>query len=162
MSIHRYPLPSLLVDGLRAIVGMMATLGPLIFLDPIWPLAAILGGLGFIFAVFGLKLLQQSFSSIEISDDGIAGHGPVVKAMAWSDITTLKLAHYATPRRPLEGWYQLILKGRGGAFKIDSTIEGFDLIVGMAAQEAETSGVVFDPTTSENLRILRQQGGRLS
>ena len=156
MSIHRYPRTSLLIDGLRAVIGITATFGPLIFLDPAWPLTAVLGGLGLIFSIFGLRLLQQSFVSIEVSREGISGHGFGTKAIAWSDVTSLKLAHYATPRRPSEGWYQLVLKGRGGVLKIDSTIGGFDTIIGTAAREAMTSGLLLDPATSDNLRTLRQ------
>ncbi len=160
MSIHRYPTPSLLLDSLRAGFGIAVTLGPLFFLDVAPPVALILGGLGAIFLIFALRLAQQSLSSIELSSGGISRHGPIARKLGWSDVTSLKLAHYGAPRRASDGWYQLNLRGGGGVLKVDSTIEGFDDIVASAIGAARQGGLVLDPATIENLKALGHGDGR--
>ena len=154
MSIHRYSVPSLLLDSLRAVFGITVTLGPLFFLNVALPAALILGALGLIFLTFALRVAQQGLSSIELSSEGISRHGPVARKLTWADVTSLKLAHYGAPRKPLGGWYQLMLRGSGGILKVDSTIDGFDGIVASAVEAARKSGLVLDPTTVENLRAL--------
>ncbi|MDH3663375.1 MAG: hypothetical protein OEU92_25730 [Alphaproteobacteria bacterium] len=160
MSIHRYPLSSLLFDGLRTAFGLAATFGPLLALDVVRPLALILAGLGAVFLVFALKLAEQGLSSIELSDDGISRRGPMARRLAWRGVTSLKLAHYAAPRRPSDGWYQLTLTGDGGVLKVDSTIDGFSGIVAAAVEAAEASDVAFDPVTGENLKAFGLGAGR--
>ncbi len=141
-----------MLDGLRCAVGLAATIGPLAFLDVVWPLALFLIALGLVFSAFAIRLALQYQASIEISEQGIASRGLVDRRVAWSDLRSLKLAHYAPPKRPSEGWYQLTIKGQNGALKIESTIEDFDEIVRKAAAAAYAAGLVFDPATSENLR----------
>lgn len=154
MSIHRYPLSSLLLDALRSVAGLAATLGPLAFLDVVWPLTLILLALGLVFFIFAIRLVLQSLSSIELSDEGIASRGLFGRTMNWPELTSLKLAHYGVPRRPSEGWYQLTIKGGGCVLKLDSTIDGFDDIVSVATRAANVRGVVFDPATGENLKSV--------
>ncbi len=154
MGTHRYPTLSLLTDSLRALFGITATFGPLLVLDVVWPLALILGALGLIFLTFACRLVLQSLSSIELSSQGISRRGPVAREVAWPDVTSLKLAHYGMPRKSSVGWYQLMIRGRGGVLRVDSTIDGFDDIVASAVNAVSKSGLTFDPATSDNLRSL--------
>lgn len=154
MSVHRYSRESLLFDGLRAAFGIACTLGPLVFLDLSWPITLILTGLGAVFSFFALKVAEQGLCPIELSAEGIASSGPVVRRLTWDSMTTLKLACYATPRRPSDGWYQLTLSGHGPSLKVDSTIGGFEDIVAAAVKAAEVGRITLDPTTEENLKSL--------
>lgn len=160
LSIHRYPASTLLSDGFRAVFGVTATLLPLAFLDIAWPVMLVLGGLGAIFLVFAFKVAEHGLSSIELSDHGISRRGAMAPSLAWRDLRALKLAHFAAPRRPSDGWYQLTLKGDDGALKVESTIDGFDEIVAAAAKAAEAIGLGLDPATSENLKGLGHELGR--
>ncbi|MEM8947949.1 MAG: hypothetical protein AAGA21_03535 [Pseudomonadota bacterium] len=154
MGVYRYPASSLVPDSLRAILGITATLGPLLFLAVAWPFALILGSLGVVFLAFAVRLILQSLSSFELSDGGISRHGPTARNLSWPEITSLKLAHYGMPRRSSVGWYQLRLKGRDGVLKIDSTIDGFDEILASAVRGVAKRGLTFDPATAENLKSL--------
>ena len=162
MSIHRYPVPSLLSDSLRAVFGITVTLGPLFSLNVALPAALILGGLGLIFLTFAFKLVQQSLSSIELSSEGIARHGLVAQKITWPNVTSFKLAHYGAPRKPSSGWYQLMLRGSGGILRVDSTINGFEDIVASAVEAARKSGLILDPATAENLRVLGHKASQQS
>ena len=160
MSIHRYPTSTLLSDGFRAAFGVTATLLPLAFLDIAWPFALILVGLGVIFLCFAFRVAEHGLSAIELSDHGISRRGLMTLSLAWRDLRALKLAHFATPRRPSDGWYQLTLKGDDGALKVESTIDGFDEIVAAAVNAAEAIGLGLDPTTGENLQGLGHEPGK--
>ncbi|MEZ5932458.1 MAG: hypothetical protein R3F54_10975 [Alphaproteobacteria bacterium] len=154
MSIHRYPTSSLLFDGIRAVLGMALTLGPLAFLDIAWPMAGVLVLVGLIFLVFSFNLAVRSLSSIELSDDGVCRGGPMTRRLAWADLTSMKLAHYAAPRRPSEGWYQLTVKDSDTSLKIESTIEGFGDILSAAVRAARAGGLPLDPATGDNIRVF--------
>ena len=154
MAVYRYPASSLLPDSLRAIIGITATFGPLVFLAVAWPLALVLCALGSVFLAFAIRLVLQSLSSFELSNERISRHGPVARSLSWPDVTSMKLAHYGTPRKTSVGWYQLRLKGGGGVLKIDSTIDGFDEILASAVSAVTNSGLTFDPATAENLKSL--------
>lgn len=154
LSSHRYPSGALFLDGLRAVFGVFVTIGPLLILDVAFPLAIVLGALGSVFLAFALRVLVQGLSSIELSDTGISRQGLFARHVTWSDLTALKLAHFAVRRGTSEGWYQLKLVSDRGALKIDSTIDAFDHIVAAAVKAAKANGLAFDPATGDNLREL--------
>ena len=162
MSIHRYPVSTLLSDGFRAAFGVMATLLPLAFLNVAWPLVLVFGVLGAIFVFFAFRVVEHGLSSIVLSEDGISRRGPVALSLAWQDLRALKLAHFAAPRRSSDGWYQLTLKGNDRTLKVESTIDGFDEIVAAAVKAAEAVDLGLDPATGENLRGLGHEPGQLS
>ena len=49
---------------------------------------------------------------------------------------------------------QLILGGAGKRLKIESTLEGFEQVVALAARQAGARRLELSPTTVENLRAL--------
>ena len=66
----------------------------------------------------------------------------------------MKLGYYAPFRRRTGGWYQLILEGGDRRLRFDSTIDGFDHILGVALRAANARNLTFDPTTGANLAAL--------
>lgn len=154
MGIHRYPIASLVLDGLRSASGLTLTLGPLLFLDLVWPLAVAFGGFGVLFLVFTFRLLEQALSSIERSAVGLVRHGPRPLTLLWSELGSVRLSRYAVPRRAAEGWYQLTIRSDSGTLTIDSTINGFEDLVRKTIEAAEEQALNFDPVTTENLRSL--------
>lgn len=152
VSLHRYPPPSLALDGIRAGFGILVTLGPLAFLDVAWPMALVLVALAVVFVIFALRVAEQCLSSIELSDQAISREGWFTRSLRWSDMTEVKLAHYAAPRSRSAGWYQLTLKGRGAVLKVESTIEDFDAIVEAAREAVRRGGLALDPVTGENFQ----------
>ncbi|NJO35735.1 MAG: hypothetical protein HC869_24310 [Rhodospirillales bacterium] len=160
MSLHRYPRSSLLFDGARAAFGMAVTLGPPATLDVARPLAIALIALGLIFLVFAFNLAARGLSVIEVSKAGISRSGPLPRRQAWSDLASIRLAHYGHPRRSSEGWYQLTIRGSEGALRIESTIDGFDRILAAALHASEAGRRTLDPATSENLKAFGWHAGR--
>lgn len=151
-SIHRYPIASLVFDGVRAAFGLIVTLGPLAILDVAWPLEWILFALALIFLGFTCQLMAQALTSLELSTDGISRGGPLEQTLTWSDLTFLKLSHYAAPRRASEGWYRLTIRDTRGVLKVNSTIDGFDDILAAAVRAADRGGLALDPATDDNIK----------
>lgn len=143
------------MDGLRATFGLAVSFGPLMFFDVAWPLAIVLAGMGSIFLIFALRLIDQYWSSIELTGDGICLRGAKNRELRWLDLTSLKLAHYGPVRRSSQGWYQLSLHGEGGRLRVDSTIDRFGEIVTMAKKAARERAIDLDPSTLDNLKALQ-------
>jgi hypothetical protein len=153
-SIHRYPMASLSMDGLRSAFGLAVSFGPLLFFDVVWPLAVVLAAMGLLFLIFTLRLIEQIWSSIELTEEAIQLSGLKSRRLRWLDLTSLKLAHYGVPRRSSPGWYQLSLQTEEGVLKVDSTISRFGDIVTVATKAAKDRRLVLDVATSENLKTL--------
>jgi hypothetical protein len=151
----RYSLASLYPDYLRTAFGLVVTVGPLLLLDLAGPVAALLAGLGFLFAWFGTRTVVRHLSRVELSGDAIALCGPAPRRLAWCDLTRMKLAYYAPRRSREDGWLQLTLSGAGGRpIRLDSTLSGFDQVLGQASRVAWTRDLPLDPATHANLAAL--------
>lgn len=151
MQVYRYPKHVLLLDGLRAGFGILVTFGPLLFLDVGRIMALVLATVGFLFLWFGGRVLSQWFFSVAPSSEGLQKGGASRFFLAWKDLKTLKLAHYAPVRRRQTGWYQLTLSTGDGRISVESTLEGFDDLLRLALEAATDAGLTFDPSTRDNL-----------
>ena len=151
MRALHYPRRLLFFDGLRAITGLSICFGPLLFLNVASLLAIVLGSLGLIFLWFLVRVLAQSLQSITIAADGVSSLGLRNTRLAWTGLTGFKLAHYGSLRHRRVGWYQLTLTGEGGALRLDSTLEGFDLVLRSALDAARCADLALDPSTRDNL-----------
>jgi hypothetical protein len=156
----RYPISALYADYLRAAFGLALTAGPLLLLDLAAAVAALLGVLGLLFAWFGMRTALRHLSRVELSGNAIALCGPVARRLAWDDLERLKLAYYAPRRSRDHGWMQLTLRGREGrAIQLDSTLAGFDQILGQASRAARAKALSLDAATHANLAALGLSAG---
>ena len=151
----RYPISALYADYLRAGFGLALTAGPLLLLDLADAVAALLGILGLLFLWFGMRTVQRHLSRVELSGNAIALCGPVARRLAWDDLERMKLAYYAPRRSRDQGWMQLTLRGKnGGAIQLDSTLAGFDQVLGQASRAARAKALALDAATHANLAAL--------
>ena len=154
VSRHVYPSAAVAGDYGRAALGIALTWGPLAVVEPAVAVGYALGGLGALFAAFGLRTALRHASRIELSPEGIAIAGPLATRLPWDRITGLSLRYYSTQRDRRGGWMQLRLRRRGRALVVDSTIEGFVAIVRAAAEAAARNGVELGAATRTNLSAL--------
>ena len=151
----RYPISAIYADYLRAAFGLALTVGPLLLLDLAEVVAALLGVLGVLFAWFAMRTVLRHLSRVELSGHAIALCGPVARRLAWDDLERMKLAYYAPRRSREDGWMQLTLHGSNGrAIQLDSTLAGFDRILGQASRAARAKALAMDAATHANLAAL--------
>ena len=155
----RYSVASLFPDYLRTGFGLAVTMGPLLWLDLAGAVAALLAGLGLLFAWFGTRTVVRHLSRVELSGDAISLSGPLARRLAWSDLERLRLAYYAPRRSRDAGWLQLTLSGRRGRpIRLDSTLGGFDQVLGQASRVARAKALPMDSATRANLAALGLAG----
>ena len=135
MTTHRHNFQSLVPEYVRAGVGVALTAGPVLLVDTITSIAWALGILAIIFAAFAVTVALRQFSVIDCTDDGISVSGPVGKSLAWDDL-------------------QLVLKGKRGSIRIESTLTGFADIVARAAKAANDGRLELSSSTRGNLELL--------
>ncbi len=158
MTEFRYPVRALAGDYARAGIGLLVTLGPLLFVPASPVMMVILGGLAALFLAFGARTVLRQCTVVRMDDAGIAAVGPVNARIAWNELEGLALAYYSTRRDRTRGWMQVTMKGRSGRLRIDSTIDGFRDIVLAATREAEQRGLGFSPATMNNLAAMGIEG----
>ena len=152
---YRYPLASLLPDGLRALAGLAFTGLPLATL-PVAPwFGMVLGAGAALFGVFGALTALRARTEVRVDDAGIEA-SPGRGRLRWASLRSVKLRYFAV-RRERErvrgqgrrrGWMQLVLKGDGRVVRIDSRLDGFDDVLRRSA--AAASGLPLDPVTRTN------------
>ena len=152
---HRYPERAIYADYLRAAGGLALTLGPLVLLELADLVAGVFAALGALFGWFALRTWERHRSSIAVSAEGIERAGPRPCRISWSDLERVRLAYYAPRRAQEQGWFQLTLRGgRGGVLRVDSSLEGFDRLLGRVLEHARDRQLTFDETTMSNLEAL--------
>jgi hypothetical protein len=151
----RYPVATLYGDYLRAAVGLVLTVGPLLLLDLAYGVALLLAALGLLFAWFGARTVVRHLTRVELSGNAIALRGPSARRVAWADLERMKLAYYAPRRAHDQGWLQLTLRSTdGGTIQLDSTLAGFDQVLDQASRAARAKALTLDAATHANLAAL--------
>lgn len=155
-STHRFNRPALRADGARASVGLALTLGPLVLLETATVVTWILAALALLFGWFGARTLIRHQSHVVLSPAGIDLFGPRPSSIRWAEVDQVRLAYFA-PRRAQaqQGWMQLTLRERTGrTLRLDSTLDGFDDLLGEVERVARRADLALDPTTMSNLAAL--------
>ncbi len=162
MTQHRYPIKSLILDYLRAGVGLSLTAGPLIITDIFTITAYILLFLALLFTVFAIRTVLRQITTVALTSSGVESTGLFRAELDWCRLERVRLRYYTTRRDRRNGWMQLSLMGpRTRQIKLDSSLEGFEDIALAAAREARNRGIVLDSTTTDNLYALDAPIGTL-
>ena len=155
---YRYPIASLVPDGIRALVGLVVTGGPLAALS-VAPWFGMVLGVGVaLFGVFGVLTALRVRTRVRVDDEGI-DVSPGRGRLGWSRVARVKLRYFAV-RRERErkrgeggrrGWMQLVLKGDDRVVvRIDSRLDGFDDVLRRTAAAAVRRRLDLDPVTRAN------------
>lgn len=152
MSELGYPRRSILADYARAGVGLVLTAGPLLLVDVAPAVGVFLALLAVLFGWFAARTALRQMSHVHLAEDEIALLGPLPRRLSWADLRDVRLAYYAPRRAQADGWLQLTLRGTAGRpVRVDSTLDGFDLILERARREIAARDLELDPTTEANL-----------
>ncbi|MDE0044828.1 MAG: hypothetical protein OXU19_03050 [bacterium] len=159
-GVLRYGTRSIAADYARAAFGAVACLAPPLLVDVTAVLAWILVAVGALFVAFGLRTLLRHLTVYELSPEGIRAAGPLGASVSWKNMTAVNLAYFQTrPRRKVivkspGGWMELTLREDRQTIKIDSSLQGFDDVVGEAARVARERGLTLNPVTLANLEAM--------
>ena len=158
MALYRYPAEAAVADYACGLGGIALTAGPFFALAPSGPLAWILAACMLLFLVYFVRAVVRHLTRIELSEAGIAALGPFGRAIPWDELRSMKLNYYTTRSDRSGGWMQLDLRTGQRSISVDSRLEGFADIAGVAAQEARRRGCPLDETTVLNLKALGVRG----
>jgi hypothetical protein len=149
-----YPGGAIVGDYLRAAAGLVPAAAILVTLHVGIAGAAIFGGLGALFLGFGIRTALRQVTRIELTEAAVCASGPLAASIAWSELDHMKLAYYSTRRDKGGGWLQLELRAGRRALRLDSRIDGFNVLVEHAAAAAQLRGLRLDAATAVNLQAL--------
>jgi len=159
MSAYRYASEELRADYIRAAAGLVLTGSAMLFVPSgtvlHWILLAFFG----LFGVFGCRTWLRGKTGIETDTEAImrpANGLPKIYArrVRWDELRKLKLRYFSVKRDRSEGWMQLKIAGGGSSLAVDSTLVGFEEIVGLAVIAAEANKLDLDGNTRANLAAL--------
>ena len=153
-SSHAYSTAAMAGDYLRAAAGLLPS-GVLLVAVPVGTVTAvILGGFAVLFGVFAARTALRHGTRIEMTPQGIRAVGPWPHAIFWSELDRLRLAYYSTRRDRKSGWMQLELGAGRARLRMDSRIDGFEIVVRRAALAATARGLPISDSTAANLEAL--------
>ena len=155
---YRYPVASLVPDGLRALVGLAFTGLPLATVPVASWFGMVLAAGLVLFGVFGVMTVLRARMVAQVDDDGIEVRPGVRGRIRWSELRSVKLRYFAVRRErerkrgqgARRGWMQLVLKGGRGVVRVDSRLDGFDDVLRRSAATAAGLGLDLDPVTQAN------------
>lgn len=154
MSGYRYRGGALLRDYLRAATGLSVTAGPVMLLQPVPAVAAVLGALSMLFALFAVRTGLRHLTVIEVTADGIAARGPISCRIPWRDVTRVRLDYFSIGRDRGRGWMQLKVGGGFRVVRVDSMIDGFEEIARATAEFARDHAISLNDATAANFQAL--------
>ena len=148
----------MLSDCLVSGGGLALTLSPLVMFDLPSVTVWILGLLSLGFALHGLGVMRRHRTRVETDEEGLR-FSPPRRRIAWNEITRFGLRYFSTRRDGARGWMELKVASPAATLRVDSRLERFDDLVGLAWQAASRCGVEPDLTTRVNLEALGMAAG---
>lgn len=110
-----------------------------------------------VFIAYGVVAVTRGLSVVMIDDAGISISGMRGGQLKWHQMTKLRLAFYATRRRPdfaRDGWMVLTVCQGKKRISVESEISGFAEIAKVCRAHAQTAGLVLSAATSGNFAAL--------
>jgi hypothetical protein len=144
----------LLADFARSAAGLLFTLGPALFLNPIPALFWIFLAAGMLFLAFGVKTAQKWVTKVSMTAETLTVSTPFTASLAWKELRTAKLRFYATRRKSRKGWMQLTLKDGRTRIVLDSALQDFDTVAKYAARWILENDIELDIPSRENFLAL--------
>ena len=158
MSVHRYPLPTLVGDYIRAGIGVLTILVLLLYLaaGPVSVITLLLiGG----FCVFYLlRTVDRNRAVVSFDDEAITLTSFRSASVRWAELARMNLAYYAVKRDKSDAWMELTLKDAQATIKLDSRLENFGAVVIKAARVARERRIPLNQITLSNLQALKITG----
>lgn len=158
MSVHRYPSETLIGDYMRAGLGLLLTVPPLLWMEPGTAIALSLFLVAGICLYFVARTFDRNRTVVSLEDDTITVTSLRKATIRWDEMARMSLAYYATKRDKSDGWLEITIKDAQATIKLDSRLQHFGAIVVKAARVARERGIPLNQITLSNLRALKITG----
>ncbi len=155
MSLHRYDIRQLYGDYIRAGLGMIATIAPIAFMRPDWPIAFMLGSIALLCFYFVAQTYIRHRTVVGIDDEGIFMRGINTVSFRWTELSRFNLNYYSLRRDRMNGWMELTIKSGTRTITFDSRLEDFIVIVRRAHAAAKANQITLNAITQANRLALR-------
>jgi hypothetical protein len=158
VSVHRYPLQTLMGDYIKSGLGVLTILVLLIYLasGPVSAITLLLIG-GFCL-FYLLRTIDRNRAVVSFDDAAITLTSFRSTSVRWADLARMTLAYYAIKRDKSDAWMELTLKDAQATIKLDSRLENFGAIVIKAARVARERRIPLNQITLSNLKALKITG----
>ena len=154
MKQHRYPFRALIVDDVKAAVGLIICAGPLLLDDLSHFWLYVFSVLTALFVVFAIRTAIRHTRVIELSDKGVRTRGFMPTGFDWEEVERIQLRYYSTRRDQERGWMSLKLGAPGSTVVIDSSITGFEDIARQVAAVALYRQIDLSPASRDNFDAM--------
>lgn len=155
----RYQGEAIRADYIRAAIGLAFALLPLLLIPGIhWIFALILGALGLLFLIFGVRTYLRGRTRVLADEDGLTVVDHRRRHLPWQALEEVKLAYFSTRRDRSQGWMQLTLTGHGTKISLDSPLEHFHEIAEEAARHVRARHLPVSTSTVLNFESLGIHG----
>ncbi|WP_119460566.1 hypothetical protein [Rhodospirillaceae bacterium SYSU D60014] len=154
MSIHRYPMSSLMPDYARGILGIAIGAGGLILVASMSIVAFIFAGLTALFALFTIRTVLRQWTRVAVTEQSVSSRPGQERPLAWNEIEAITLRYYSTRRTRDRGWMTLKLKSGRRSIVVESSLNGFEAILARAAEAARRNRLALSETTRANFAMM--------
>ena len=113
----------------------------------------VLAFLAMLFALFGAQAALRHATRILVSERDVRAL-PMGTRLAWDSLSRLTLVYFSVRRDGRNGWMELKLQSGGRTLRIDSRLDGFNVVVRQAAAAASGACLHLEPSTVSNLVTL--------
>lgn len=151
MTSHRYSARAINADLLRAGIGLVCCLVPLAAVDFGAVMTLVFAIPALLFAIFGLRTWRNRALTVRVDADGISTPST---AIAWPDLTGVKLSYFSTRRDRENGWMQLKLQGRNRTIALNSALEDFETVCRAAFEAARHHDIELTDASARNFAAL--------
>jgi hypothetical protein len=139
----------------KSAVGAAVCFGIVFGLGPsIW-VAAPIGVVGALFALYGLQQLRRGGVTYEVDETSVTRvQGARRVSIPWERLESFRFHFYAFGRKAQEGTLEVRLAGGSQKIKVDSSADHFPTLLVHAALVSRHRNLTLDPTTIANLDQL--------
>ena len=154
MNEMTYSRGSLVLDYVRALLGLGIVGGLLLFTTPVALVQWLLIALFVLFTAFTWRTWSRHQSAFTIHPEGLEQLRPRVNRLGWEELQDVQLRYFSTRRDRKNGWMQLNLQGNGKKIIVDSNLNGFDAILQTVARVVTEKKLDLGAATRENFRAM--------
>ncbi len=150
----RYQRAQVMGDAARSVLGLVATLGPILFLDPLPWLVWVLAVAALLFAAMGMKAVESACTAIILEGSMIHRRSLISRSVDIEKLDRIKLSYFGRRNGEGKGWMSLTIGSEDQKVSVDSNLERFDELAGATLNAARRNKIFLDPTSAHNFSML--------